>query len=395
MTKDAIKPMKEPWKLFNYWKREAICIFLITVSGILYNVGMLTGPILQGKMLDALLKKAGQKSVMFLAVAFVGSIIMVQAFRYMKRFYIRRFANETSATMRFMIYNNIIHKTEQQLEKENLGSLMTKAISDVEACVEGMRKFTTEVFDTGVFLIAYLVTLFLYDWKVTLIACIFIPIAMLIARNLKKIIYKYTSSYRKQLSEISAVTYDFIDNAMLYRLYGREEDNQMEYEIQLNALEKKAVKANVWENAMPPIYHVIAMGGVIFVITMLGKRVLNGDFSVGEFSAYIAIFTAMAIKASKAAKLFNSVQKATVSWKRIKPFMEEYKEYKIENETNESNTSKQGLSLGNVSFSYKDGKKQINNLNLSVEIGQIIGITGPVACGKSTLGKLFFGKLSV
>ena len=27
---------------------------------------------------------------------------------------------------------------------------MTKAISDVDDCVEGMRKFTTEFFDTGV-----------------------------------------------------------------------------------------------------------------------------------------------------------------------------------------------------------------------------------------------------
>ena len=32
---------------------------------------------------------------------------------------------------------------------------MTKAISDVDDCVEGMRKFTTEVFDTGVALVGY------------------------------------------------------------------------------------------------------------------------------------------------------------------------------------------------------------------------------------------------
>lgn len=32
---------------------------------------------------------------------------------------------------------------------------MTKAIADVDDCVEGMRKFTTEVFDTGVALAGY------------------------------------------------------------------------------------------------------------------------------------------------------------------------------------------------------------------------------------------------
>ena len=41
---------------------------------------------------------------------------------------------------------------------------MTKIISDVDACVEGMRKFTTEVFDTGAVMIAYMVMLLFYDW---------------------------------------------------------------------------------------------------------------------------------------------------------------------------------------------------------------------------------------
>ncbi|MFQ8582981.1 MAG: hypothetical protein ACLSA6_10865 [Holdemania massiliensis] len=38
---------------------------------------------------------------------------------------------------------------------------MTKAIGDVDACAEGIRKFTTEIFDTGVVMIAYLGMLWL------------------------------------------------------------------------------------------------------------------------------------------------------------------------------------------------------------------------------------------
>ena len=40
--------------------------------------------------------------------------------------------------------------------KRSAGELMTKTISDVDDCVEGMRKFTTEIFDTGVALVAML-----------------------------------------------------------------------------------------------------------------------------------------------------------------------------------------------------------------------------------------------
>lgn len=79
---------------------------------------------------------------------------------------------------------------------------------------------------------------------------------------------------------------------------------------ELLELQDKAIKANILENSMQPIYNVIAMLGIIIVIYMGGTKVINGDWTIGVFSTYIAIFTAMAVKASKAAKLFNSVQKS-------------------------------------------------------------------------------------
>lgn len=50
---------------------------------------------------------------------------------------------------------------------------MTKAILDVDDCVEGMRKFTTEIFDTGVALAAYAGMLLWYDFRLALLCMIF------------------------------------------------------------------------------------------------------------------------------------------------------------------------------------------------------------------------------
>lgn len=387
--KDKFAPIKEPNKVISYWKREKFTIFMVFVSGIIYNVGLLLGPIFQGNLIDSLIAKESLTRIFTIAISFVIAIAIVQYFRYVKRLYIRRFANNTSAAMRFLLYNNLIHKSKNQLEKENMGSLMTKAISDVDACVEGMRKFTTEVFDTGVFLIAYFIYMLIYDVKITLLAFIFIPIAMFIAEKLKKVIYKYTNAYRKKISSISDLTYEQVDNSILYRLYGRENENLKLYNDNLKEFEKISIMANVWENSMQPIYNVIAMIGVIIVIALGGDKVVNGVWSIGNFVSYLTIYTALAFKASKAAKLFNSVQKATVSWKRIKPYLEENKSINMKDE----NTSdKAVLDIDNLTFEYVEGVKIIDGLSLHVTSNSLIGITGPVACGKSTFGKLFLGE---
>lgn len=392
MRNSPIKAIKNPDKIKNYWIKEKKSVILLTLFGILYDVGMVARPIYQGKLIDALIAKVNFNNLIKLSLTFIFIIGMVQFFRYLKRYYVRQFANATTATMRFMIYNNILHKEEKELNDENMGSLMTKAISDVDVCVEGMRKSTTEVFDTGVLFITYLVTLLQYDVKITLYACIFIPVAVFIAEKMKKLIFKFTKAYRSQLSQVSDITYDRIDNAILYRLYGREADNRVVYEEELEDFEKKAIVANIWENAMQPIYNVIAMGGIVFVIIMAGEKVYEGSFTVGVFSAYISIFTIMAAKASRIARLFNTIQKSSVSWKRIKSFLKEYKEI---DKTRGIISKETKLEIENLYLKYdKSSDYIIKNLNFKARENNIVGITGPIGCGKSTLGRVFLGNIN-
>ena len=110
-----------------------------------------------------------------LAVLYVAVIGLVQGLRCIKRFEVRHFANHTARAMRRVLYNNLVREGKAAMEQEDMGAWMTKALADVDACAEGMRKFTTELFDTGVVMLAYLAMLLWYDWRLTLLACLFDP----------------------------------------------------------------------------------------------------------------------------------------------------------------------------------------------------------------------------
>ena len=389
MAKLKIEPIVQPNKIINYWKKEKFVVACIIIFGLTFNSAIVLGPIYQGKLIDSIVGGSSLSSIIMLAITFVSLIGITQLLRYFKRFYIRRFANNTSATMRLMIYNNIMHKSTSELNNESTGNLMTRAISDVDLCVEGMRKFTTEVFDTGVLMASYIISLLIYDVKITVLSILFIPIAMVLAEKLKSIIYKYSIAYRKKSSEIAELTYDAIENSMLYRINGMEAENRAKYSADLEDLQNKAIKANLLENSMQPIYNVIAMLGIIMVIYLGGSKVIDGVWTVGIFSTYIIMFIAMANKASKASKLFNSVQKSQVSWERIKPYLTVYKS---KDTTSNINTDNTRLTVENLGLSYATGKEKIiENISFEGKQGEIIGITGSIASGKSTLGLSLLG----
>ena len=390
----SIRRVGRPDRISSYFKLETLPLAVVTVSGIIYNIGMTAGPYFEGqlaqRLFDIMNGKKTFSDMLSLAGVYLAVILIVQSLRCVKRFYVRRFANDTSRNMRHMLYNSLVHKSKAQLEEESVGTIMTKAVADVDACVEGMRKFTTEIFDTGVVLVAYLTMLFVYDWRLALLACLFTPIAYLIAGRLKKIVTRYNSDYKKSAGKLNDATLDRVCNATTYRVYGREANRNDAYELRLADYEKRAVSANIWENTMQPIYNIISMCGAVFIIYFGAKNVLGTGWTswdIAAFTTFIACFAKMALKSSKAAKLFNAVQKAQVSWKRIRPLMRNYIE--LDTVTDLDFTQPKSLAVSHLSFAYPGGTPVIRDLSFRANPGEIIGVTGPVASGKSTLGKVF------
>lgn len=385
----------QPNRVLSYFKAEWRALLIVTVSGLIYNIGLLTGPWFEGTMTGYLVKilnGTGQFSgMLMLVIRFAVVTAVVQISRYVKRFYVRRFANNVNRRMKETLYGSLVKKSRASLREEGEGNIMTKAILDVDDCVEGMRKFTTEIFDTGVALTAYLCMLLWYDWRLTILCMLFPPISYFTAEKMKKVIQKAGAAYKEQSGRLSTATLDRAKNAMTYRVFGLEKKRQAVYEENLTSYEKAAVKANIWNAAMPPIYRIISMAGVFFILYFGQKNVLGTGWqawSIASFTTFLVCFVKLSVKSSSAAKLFNAVHKAQVSWNRIKPLLPQEEENEAD-EVKVKETPVEALKVKHLSFTYPDGKKILDDISFSAKKGQIIGITGAVACGKSTLGKAF------
>ena len=380
-----------PDRILSYFKMQWPILLAVTVSGLIYNVGLLAGPWYEGQMTGCLVNilggTAGYSDMLVLVISYVTVIAVVQISRYIKRFYVRRFANNVNRDMKEILYGSLVHRSRAQLEEEGAGNVMTKAILDVDDCVEGMRKFTTEIFDTGVALAAYAGMLLYYDWRLAILGMLFLPVSYVLAEKMKGNVQRTGAAYKEQSGALSAATLDRATNAITYRVYGREKEREQAYEENLTAYEKSAVKANIWSTAFPPLYRIISMTGVLFILYFGSKNVLGNGWKawdVAAFTTFLSCFIKLSVKSSHAAKLFNAVHKAQVSWKRIKPLMKE-DTYEEDNRLQKPGT----LEVSHISFAYPGGEKIFEDLSFLASPGQIIGVTGAVACGKSTLGKTF------
>ena len=379
-----------PDRIGTYFRVEWRPLAFVTISGLVYNIGLLATPWFEGRLTQCLADILGGSEtaaqMAMLVLAYILVTLLVQAARFIKRFYVRRFANNINRRMKGILYANLVRQSRAALEKEGAGELMTKAISDVDDCVEGMRKFTTEVFDTGVALAGYAVMLLVYDWRLAILSLLFTPFSYVCAAWMKKPVQRAGAAYKKAAGALGGATLDRAQNAVTYRIYGCEDARVEKYEDALNRYEKTAVRNNVWQSALPPLYLAASEAGVLFILWFGAKNVLGTGWrawDIAAFTTFLSCFTKLVVKSSKVAKLFNSVQKAEVSWKRIMPLMKTPEQLDALNVP-----AAEDVTLKDLSFAYGE-EPVFTGLSLTAHPGEIIGVTGPVACGKSTFGRVF------
>lgn len=378
--------------ILSYFKQERKAIIIVTITGLIYNIGLIANPYFEGSLVgligDILNNKASYNDIIKIVIAYVLIITFVQINRYYKREYVRVFANNINKTMKLKIFHNLLSTSTNKLKQEGIGNILTKAIIDVDDCSEGVRKFTTEIFDTGVAFLAYFGMMLVLDIKITLLCFIFIPISFYLAQKAKILVQKNSVLAKKASANLSNVTLDNGDNYLTYRVNGIEQERINAYEKYLIEYEKANIKAGLPNSLLPPLYKSLSYLGILFILFLGIRNIENNIWTIATLTTFISSFMKMSEKAAKSAALFNSVHKAEVSYERIK----EYLETEVD-DISPGIIDVDNLKIEHLSFKYPNKDYLFKDLNLEAYKGQIIGVTGPVASGKSTFGKLFLNDL--
>lgn len=401
MKKHNIKLSRHPEKLTSYFKLSLPLMIMISISGILYNLGMLANPYFEGLLVDTISNpETSLQQFLFLILIFVLTILLVQVFRAIKRYFVRRFNNNTVTTIRKTLYNNLMNESLLQLQNENMGQLLTRLQSDCFQTCEGLRKLTTEIFDTVFLFLFYIMYLCFYSVKMTLFALIPVFFAILFAFLMRKKIYQANVAAKKANARLSNETYSLFDHALLFRLYSRDEENLRRYDDVLKDYEKKNVRSELLSEMYVPISNVISLLGLLPII-YLGSAavidsvsfslsvpyVMNENWTIGALTTYVTTFVLLSSKASHTANLFSSIEKGLSSWKRIKPYIKPYQEY-----PKKEILQGDSLVLRNFSIS-TDERVLFHDLNLACRKGEVVALTGMVASGKSYFGKVFLDEV--
>lgn len=237
--------------------------------------------------------------------------------------------------------------------------------------------------------VGLLVLLLIFDWRLGLLSLAPVVIAFIIMSVMTgKRMAKKMEEYNNALAQMSNEAVEYVRGISVVKTFGQSVFSFKRFQESINNYEKWVI-AYTKELRLPMIFYTTLVNG-IFTVLIAAALVMTSDGVTNEFLLnliyYIIITPIITLTLTKI--MYASENKLIVAdaMSRIDSIMEIQP---LSEPNNPKHPKDNSVELSNVSFKYKDAKKNaLDNISLSIKPGEHVAFVGPSGGGKTTLASI-------
>lgn len=231
---------------------------------------------------------------------------------------------------------------------------------------------------------------YLMSPRLFLISLLITPVFAVSISYLGKKIKKYAKRIQIQYSSMFSQVEEALNSMRIVKAFSKEDFELQNYQVFNNRYRKLWQKAEMYSSLNLPISEIsTALIGVV-ILLVAGRQMLSpgGNFSLGEFTAFlIAIFSTMH-PLKTLTKAYADIKKALVSLDRISYIINLKPEISEAPDAVSKRSFEHKISLKEVSFAYRHNRYVLKNVTFDIEKGSKVALVGSSGSGKTTLANL-------
>ena len=328
---------------------------------------------------------------LMLAIQLIGFALVSGLFMFLMRQTIIVMSRHIEFDQKNEIYQHYQSLHASFFKQNTTGDLMNRISEDVGKVRMYTGPAIMYIANTIVTTLTVLVFMFSVNTKLTLLVFFPLPILSFIIYKVSDKINKQSGLVQKELSNLTTQAQESFSAIRVIKAYGREDF--FEKEMQAKGIEYKrtALKLNAIESLFHPVMILMIGLSVLVTVWIGGKLAINKQIEAGNITEFILYVYKLTWPFASLGWVTSLIQRASASQKRINEFLKV--ETFIKNINQKVYDIQGNLEFKNVSFIYPENNiKALNNVSFSLKAGEMLGITGPVGCGKTTLLNLITRK---
>ncbi len=316
----------------------------------------------------------------FLSIVLIA--IGVAIGRFFWRYLIIGSSRRIERSLRTDFYEHLLTLDFAYYDQQKTGDLMAHAVNDINAVRMALGFGFIILVDVFILGIASLCMMLSISPRLTLYALIPFPLIAIVSTRFGRVIHHLFEKVQEAFAVLTERVRENLSGMKVIKVFVQEEGEIHKFERLSRGYIKKNLKlVRAWGMFFPVIISLASLGQVI-VLWLGGKYVILGQISIGSFVAFIAYLQILVWPMIAIGWAINLFQRGAASQGRLNRIFEKRSGIVSGNKVVER--LKGAIEFKNVTFTYY-GKHMpaLENINLSISPKELIGVTGPIASGKT------------
>ena len=302
------------------------------------------------------------------------------------------FAPKASISFGADLRNDCFKKVQKfsftNIDTFSTGSLVTRLTNDITQVQNLIMMALRMMLRAPGMLIGAIIMAFSMNAGLARIFLVIMPVMIVVITIIMRTAFPRFTMMQKKLDKVNSNIQETLQNVRVIKSFVRGEYEEERFSRSNEDLKDSSLRAFKVVIFQMPLMAFFMNATTLLVVWMGGKQVLVGDMPVGNLTAFTTYIVQVLMSLMMLAMVLLQSSRAIASAKRINEVLDTEIDLTDDRAGKKDALVQKGrIEFRGVSFRYyKDSQEKVlDDINLTIESGQTVGIIGSTGCGKTTL----------
>lgn len=328
------------------------------------------------------------KTLLILCGSMIAIALVRGFFAYYQLFLTSRIGYLLVYVLRGELFNHLQRLSLSFHHKTRTGELLNKLTSDTnnlkDVFADSALTFTTHILTV----IGMLAIMFNLNVQLGLIVLISFPILFFAIYFIYSRVKYSARNQRHNESRLASRVAEILGAVPLIQAYGTEDFERERFEADSSRSMKESIRTSRMEAAATRLVEIISAFGTAIVVLFGCIQAVAGKMTPGDVLIFASYMSQIYQPIRQITRLSTRFSRASVSIERINSILETEPDIQDAPDAIKVNRLSGDIAFDNVTFSYVDGKKILDDVSFRIMPGERVALVGASGAGKSTIANL-------